>query len=268
MSNELSISGAQFLVPANLAEAMKVAELLSKSDLVPKDYKGKPANVVVAIGWGAEVGLKPLQALQNIAVINGRGSVWGDAALALCMASASFVDCVEVIDGAGDARVARCTVTRKGREPLSRTFSVAQAKAAQLWGQNTWAKYPERMLQMRARGFALRDCFPDALRGLYLSEELVDMPAEREINPAPTTAPDPTPEPVQLIDVDHCLIAVESHSSVDMLQADWKKWAARCEAEKNLDAYKTIKAAVAAQVETIKAANKALEKENEQAQDA
>ena len=267
MSNELSISGAQFLVPANLAEAMKVADILSKSDLVPKDYKGKAGNVIVAIGWGAEIGLKPLQALQNIAVINGRGSVWGDAALALCVGKPDFEDIAETIEGEGDNRVARCTVKRKGRTPVTHTFSVAQAKIAKLWGNNTWANYPERMLQMRARGFALRDSFPDALRGLYITEELVDLPQEREINPVAQTA-NAEPEPVPAIDVDAVLAAIEAHTSSDALKADWSKWAAQCEAEKNLDAYKTIKQAVMEKATEIKAADAALAPKNENVADA
>ena len=42
------------------------------------------------------------------------------------------------------------------------------------------------MLQMRARGFALRDAFADVIAGLYIKEELEDMiPEEKEINPEP-----------------------------------------------------------------------------------
>lgn len=190
------------LVPASFHEAKEVADYLSKSDLVPKDYQGKPSNIVVAMAWGSEVGLKPLQALQNIAVINGRGSIWGDAALALCMSRPEFEDIEERIEGEGDARVAICTVKRKGRTPVTRKFSVEDAKKSGLWqtqakverrGQNgstymkdndsPWYRFPERMLQMRARGFALRDSFPDAMRGLYLAEELQGDLPEKDITP-------------------------------------------------------------------------------------
>jgi hypothetical protein len=40
------------------------------------------------------------------------------------------------------------------------------------------------MLQMRARGFALRDAFPDVLKGLITAEEAQDMPVEeKDITP-------------------------------------------------------------------------------------
>ena len=255
MSTEMaeSTAGAQFLVPSNFAEAIKVADMLAKSDLVPKDYRGKPANVVVAIGWGAEVGLKPLQSLQNIAVINGRGSIWGDAALALCMRAPNFEDVVEKIEGEGEAMVAVCTAKRKGREPVVRRFSVADAKVANLWGVNTWKQYPKRMLQMRARGFALRDCFPDALRGLYLVEELQDMPAEpKDITNAPGAGQVKDEPEVPKIDADKVVQEIQGINTEEALRESWKKWADQCQAENNLDAYKTIKEACAARAAEIK----------------
>ena len=65
----------QILEPTNLKEAKEFAETLSKSGLVPKEFQAKPANILVAVQWGYEIGLAPMQALQNIAVINGRPSL-------------------------------------------------------------------------------------------------------------------------------------------------------------------------------------------------
>ena len=59
---------------------------------------------------------------------------------------------------------------------------MADAKTAGLIGkQGPWTQYPKRMRQMRARAFALRDVFPDVLRGMPVAEELQDMPKEREL---------------------------------------------------------------------------------------
>ena len=66
----------------SLTEAMEVANFFAKSDLVPKDYKGKPGNIVVAWQKGFEVGLMPQQSLETIAVINGRACIWGDGLIA------------------------------------------------------------------------------------------------------------------------------------------------------------------------------------------
>src|SRR5690606_39168844 len=51
-----------------------------------------------------------------------------------------------------------------------------------------WTQYPKRMRQMRARAFALRDVFPDVLRGMPIAEAVMDTPAERGITPRPQPA--------------------------------------------------------------------------------
>jgi hypothetical protein len=160
------------------ADAMKFGETVANSDFAPKDFRGKPASCMLAIQAGAEIGLAPLQALQSIAVVNGRPAVFGDAALAVCKASPVCEYVIESIDGDGDQMVATCEAKRRGY-PKSTVvrFAVADAKKANLWGKaGPWSQYPKRMLQMRARGFALRDAFPDVLKGLVTAEEAADYP--------------------------------------------------------------------------------------------
>lgn len=183
------------LVPRTLDEAMNFAAKLSESQLVPKDFVGKPGNILVAIQWGMELGLQPMQAMQSIAVINGRPSLWGDAVLALVKA-ARFYDinndryspvCEYVYEEvAADGLSATCRTKRRGEEEQSRTFTKADAEKAKLWGkEGPWTNYPKRMLQLRARSFCLRDVYPDILRGVHVAEEAMDMPPEKEINPRP-----------------------------------------------------------------------------------
>ena len=62
--------------------------------------------------WGAEIGLQPLQAMQNIAVINGRPSLWGDAVLALVRSSGLL----EQFEETQTEDMATCTVKRKGQK--------------------------------------------------------------------------------------------------------------------------------------------------------
>lgn len=162
------------LSPQNFDQALTFCGYLADSDLVPKDFKGKPANCLIAMQWGAELGLKPLQALQNLAIINGRPALWGDAVIALVRSS----PLCEFISETDDGNTATCRVKRRGEPEEVRTFSVEDARAAGLIGkQGPWTQYPKRMRQMRARAFALRDVFPDVLRGLPIAEEVMDIPA-------------------------------------------------------------------------------------------
>lgn len=177
------------LQPQTMDEAMRFAEVISKSAMVPKEYQGKPANTLVAVQWGMELGLAPMQALQNIAVINGKPSVYGDALLAMVRADSRCRGVQEYVEGKGDDMTAVCIIKRAHGddiEEIKRTFSVGQAKQARLWGKpGPWQQYPERMLQHRARGNAIRDGFPDVIKGLVTVEEAQDM-EPRDVTPTQT----------------------------------------------------------------------------------
>ena len=73
----------QGFAPQTMTEAIEFSSMLSRSQMVPKNYQNKPEDILVAVQWGYEIGLAPLQALQAISVINGKPSVYGDAAMAL-----------------------------------------------------------------------------------------------------------------------------------------------------------------------------------------
>ena len=173
--NALAVQAPAYdLSPRNFEEAWRLAEILADSELVPKDFKGKPGNCLVGMQWGAELGLKALQSLQGIAVINGRPSIWGDTMLAIVRASPLCEYVVEEMDAAGTAI---CRVKRRGEPEQVRTFSDADAKTAGLAGKaGPWVTAPKRMKQMRARAFALRDVFTDILRGMHMAEESADIP--------------------------------------------------------------------------------------------
>jgi hypothetical protein len=148
--------------------------------MVPQAYKGIPDAIMIAVMLGAELGLAPMQSLQNIAVISGKPSIYGDAMIALVRASGKARAIREWSEGEGDAMVCWCEATRKDDpNPVLSRFGVVDAKKAGLWGKSgPWQQYPARMLQMRARGFALRDAFADVLHGVISAEEAADIPFE------------------------------------------------------------------------------------------
>jgi len=202
-----------------MGEAMQFSEMLASSSMVPKAYQGKPNDVLVCVQWGYEMGLAPMQALQNIAVINGKPSVYGDAMMALVQSSPVCEDIEEYFEGEGTTNpVAVCVAKRKGRKPVVTKFSVEDAKRAGLWGKGgPWTAYPKRMLQMRARGFALRDAFPDVLKGMITAEEAQDYPDEAK--PLPVAKPanplDLVAKPVELPMAEPVVIEPEIVNAVD-----------------------------------------------------
>lgn len=172
------------IVPQSFDDCYRLARLIVASGMAPAGMES-PEKVTIAIMHGMEVGLTPLAALQRIAVINGRPTIWGDAAIGLVRGSGKCEYVKEWIDG----EIAYCETKRKGETAsVTRTFSVADAKTAKLWGKaGPWQQYPQRMLQMRARAFCLRDVYADILGGMYLREELDDVPM-RDVTPPKSSA--------------------------------------------------------------------------------
>jgi hypothetical protein len=176
MTTELTTQRAGGLALQTFDDAWRFSQMVAKTDFAPKDFRGKPEACLLAIQNGSEVGLSPMQSLQSIAVINGRPTIWGDAALALVQASPVCEYVREYTEGEGDNLTAVCEAKRRGYPaPTISRFSMADAKRAGLAGKSgPWSQYPARMLALRARGFALRNAFADALRGLITAEEAQD----------------------------------------------------------------------------------------------
>ncbi len=171
-------------------DAYRFSKCVVESGWAPKGMD-KPESVLIALQHGAELGLPPMAALQNIAVINGRPGIYGDAALALVRASGLCESHKEEMVGTEgkDDWGCKVTVKRKDGDVATDTFTVGDAKRAGLWGKaGPWTQYPKRMLRFRARGFSLRDNFGDVLKGLRTVEELQDMPRELNVTPRKSMA--------------------------------------------------------------------------------
>ena len=201
----------QGIVPQTIEEVFRLAQGIAASGLAPKGMS-TPEQITVAIMTGLEVGLPPMFAISKIAVINGRPTIWGDAIPALLLSRGFKLS--ESFSGEGEGLTATCQVKRPTGETITSSFSVTQARKAGLWGkQGPWSQYPDRMLQMRARGFACRDGAADVLGGLYLREEIED--PMRDVTPRPETValpdipdiPDIPDAPVEQLDIEDAPIA-------------------------------------------------------------
>ena len=171
------------IVPTSLEEVFRLAKAISMSGMAPRDM-GTPEKLTVAILHGLEIGIPPMMAINKIAVVNGRPTLWGDAIPALLLSKGFTIR--ETFYGDGDERFAQCIVIRPNGEQITRNFTVTDAKIACLWAKpGPWKQYPDRMLQMRARGLAARDGAADVLSGIYLAEEMQDVqPESNELLPA------------------------------------------------------------------------------------
>jgi hypothetical protein len=182
------------IVPRDLEEAFRYAQVICKAGLAPDSYNGPgkipdPQKVVVGIMKGLEVGIAPINALSVIAIINGRPCIWGDGAMALIQKAGQLINTETIWEGNLEDETLKCTFKawRKGQpNPFVGEFSIEDAKRANLWNnprRPVWHQYPKRMLFSRARAFPLRDGFADALMGLGIREEAEDLPPAVEEKP-------------------------------------------------------------------------------------
>ena len=171
--------------------AKRVAHTLANSNLVPDEYRGRPNDCFVALNMGAELGMEPFQAIQSIAVIEGKPCLYGDGLIGVVRASPKCKWIEETMSD--DGTVATCRTLRDGDpNPTERSYSMDDAVLAGISNKYNWKKHPKRMLQMRARSYCLRDAYPDLLKGLGVVEEMQD----HDDTPPPVVTYDlPTKEP-------------------------------------------------------------------------
>ena len=153
--------------------AKRIAHTLAQSNLVPDAYRGRPNDVFVAINMGSELGMEPFQAIQSIAVIEGKPCLYGDGLIGVVRASPKCLWIEESISSDGSS--ATCRTQREGDpNPIEASYSMDDAVQAGISTKFNWKKHPKRMLQMRARAYCLRDAYPDLLKGLGVVEERQD----------------------------------------------------------------------------------------------
>ena len=172
---------------------------LIENGVVPDSFKNKHTGEVNTRLWkmcivaGVSSGLTLKQSSENVMLVNGKFSIWGDALKALCENHESFYGMSQRVDYSNKANpVAICIVKRKlkngGITEVECRFSLDDAKTAELYStnkNNVWKKYPIRMIENRARTNALRDAFSDVIAGLFPREEAIDFPSDCQTTPRP-----------------------------------------------------------------------------------
>jgi len=145
----------------------------------------RPEEAAVILLTGRELGLSPMQSLRGIYVVNGAPVLSSDLLVAVVRRSGLCASW-RVVESTPDA----CTITtiRQGEsESTTKTWTMLDAKRAQITGKPIWSQYPAQMLRHRCAADLAREVYPDVVLGLYTPEE---MDVERR-EPAPLPPPAP-----------------------------------------------------------------------------
>lgn len=204
-----------------LTDKISYAEHLAGASLLPRHYQKQPANVLLAMELGDALGIPPIQAINEVHVIEGKPSASANLIGAMVRRAGHTLRVV------GDDESATAQIIRADDRDFTFevTWTIARARQAGLVGgkKDNWAKYPAAMLKARAITEVARTACPDALYGVsYTPEELGEV-VDEEGNPIAPPAPPARPHPVQNTTPDtdwHALIE-QAGGDQEALRAVW-----------------------------------------------
>lgn len=192
-----------------MSAAHKLATVLCNTQMVPQTFRGKPDDGAAAILYGAELGLKPQQALQQVFVVHGQPAIYARTMVALLKGKGYKFETVESTDESVTVRG-----TAPSGEQETSTWTIDRAKKAGYTSNKKYQTDPQAMLYAKAASEVSRRLAPDVLLGIkYAAEDLelepVKMNATRQdvaqqalSAPAPKKKQEPEqPEP-QPMDAD------------------------------------------------------------------
>ncbi|MFF4417526.1 hypothetical protein ACFYY8_33795 [Streptosporangium sp. NPDC001559] len=168
---------------SSLDQVWRLAGNLGQSSLLPasltKNPKTTQANVTLILLYGAELGLAPMQSIQEIYVVNGRPQISGRLWLAKVREAGHRVEKIE-----HTAEVCTIKITRGDTgEDWEETFTIEDARRAKLLSKDTYQQHPKRMLLWRAVANCATAICPEVAMGFG-----AELPEPDQPNPAPEVA--------------------------------------------------------------------------------
>jgi len=186
INNSLSVFGNKEAFEHN----QRVAIMLSKSALVPKDYQNNTANCMIALEMSNRIGASPLMVMQNLYIVHGRPAWSSQFLIATLNASGRFSAIkYEHSDANGGSTRAYATDLKTGQVCYGAWVSMEMAAAEGWSGKNgsKWKTMPELMRNYRAAAFFTRQYAPEVSMGIMTAEEAVDIQTPQVLESKPNT---------------------------------------------------------------------------------
>lgn len=188
-TNETAVD---FLRGNALSETWRICEGLARSTLLPKEFVGKPENVMISVMVSNRLKIDPFTVMQNISVINGRPMFSTQFLIALTNNSGIFSEPIDwEVSGEGNQlTVVAYAKLRSTGKVVSEIASMQQAQD-EGWTRNPKYKtMPVRMLKYRSASALIGLYAPQIKMGFSTEEEVETIDAE------PAAIEKPSPQPV------------------------------------------------------------------------
>lgn len=174
--------------PASFEEMYRLSKILVASRMLPR-HLSTPEACFAVLKTGRELGLTAMQSTRSLYFIEGKAVLSADLMVALVK---RHEDCeyFRLVEATNEK--VTCETKRRGEEPTSMTWTIADAQRAKLTGKDNWTKFPKAMLRARVSSDLCRAVYPDALMGVYDPDELQREPPQR-VEVEHVVVPDPQP---------------------------------------------------------------------------
>ncbi len=162
-------------------ELFKIGSVMSKTQLVPDNYRNRPEDCTIAIDIANRNGMSPLSVMQNLYVVKGKPQWSGQACIAMLRASKEFEHVKPVMVGERNTDEWGCyfkAIDKSDGEVVTGTLVTIKMAKDDGWYDkdgSKWKTMPEQMLQYRAAAFFARIYMPNALMGYKVEGELEDI---------------------------------------------------------------------------------------------
>lgn len=174
----------------NFNSDWEIASQLAKSDIIPDNYKGKPQNVIIAVGLAKQMNLPPFTVMQNLAIIKGKTSWSGSFAKTLIERTGRFKNLELNYTGekGKDSYGCYLSATRvsDGKIINGPEITMKMAKDEGWTSNKKWLTLTDLMLAYRCQSFFCRIYCPEAMNGIYTSEEIEDVYGNSQYRQQPT----------------------------------------------------------------------------------
>lgn len=167
--------------PKLMNQSFRMANMISKSGLVPDSYKNSPENCLIAIDLGNRMGMSPMAVMQNLYIVKGKPAWSGSFCAGVINGSGRFTPLEYQWVGEPGKMTYGCrAVAKRLNDGVTCYGGLVTMQTAQDegWLQkpgSKWKTMPEQMLQYRAASFFAKVHCSDYLLGIPTIEEVHDI---------------------------------------------------------------------------------------------